>query len=211
MTEQSSYTQLSLGFAGMVQAAHLVYTIAQSGQIKNPNAFSASIHSIFQLSAANTTDIFFDRSHLQLGLEQSMRLLQGKADKSMAESTRYLMGMLYLEKKLSRDKQKTQLLTEKIQMTIEQLKFFSETHENTLARLAEIYVTVLGSFNHRIKIYGSELHLKNTVHVHQIRSLLLAGIRSAVLWRQLGGNRWKILLGRKKLLVACRHHLDDLL
>ena len=29
--------------------------------------------------------------------------------------------------------------------------------------------------------------------------LLLAGIRAALLWRQAGGNRWKLLLERGKL------------
>ena len=35
---------------------------------------------------------------------------------------------------------------------------------------------------------------------NKIRSLLLAGIRSAMLWRQCGGKRWQILLGRKRML-----------
>ena len=33
-----------------------------------------------------------------------------------------------------------------------------------------------------------------------IRALLLAGIRSAVLWRQLGGRRWRLVTQRQRLL-----------
>ncbi len=38
-----------------------------------------------------------------------------------------------------------------------------------------------------------------------IRALLLAGIRAAFLWRQLGGRRWRLLLQRKKLLQASQN------
>lgn len=34
----------------------------------------------------------------------------------------------------------------------------------------------------------------------KIRALLLAGIRSARLWRQLGGHRWQLVFSRSKLL-----------
>jgi high frequency lysogenization protein len=34
----------------------------------------------------------------------------------------------------------------------------------------------------------------------EIRALLLAGIRSARLWRQLGGHRWQLVISRRKLL-----------
>ncbi|WP_243260442.1 DUF489 family protein, partial [Pseudomonas aeruginosa] len=34
----------------------------------------------------------------------------------------------------------------------------------------------------------------------RIRALLLAGIRSARLWRQLGGSRWQMVFSRRRLL-----------
>ena len=36
-------------------------------------------------------------------------------------------------------------------------------------------------------------------------ALLLAGIRSAYLWRQLGGRRWKLVLQRKPMLEASQN------
>ena len=38
----------------------------------------------------------------------------------------------------------------------------------------------------------------------KIRACLLAGIRSAVLWRQVGGSKWQLLFHRKKLVQAAR-------
>jgi high frequency lysogenization protein len=36
--------------------------------------------------------------------------------------------------------------------------------------------------------------------VDWVRTLLLAGLRSAVLWRQLGGGRFDLMFGRKKIM-----------
>ncbi len=52
----------------------------------------------------------------------------------------------------------------------------------------------------RVKVTGSEAHLGNPRNADIIRALLLAGMRSAFLWRQLGGRRWKLLWQRKQLL-----------
>ena len=38
----------------------------------------------------------------------------------------------------------------------------------------------------------------------KIRACLLAGIRSAVLWRQVGGSKWQLLFHRKKLVQAAQ-------
>ena len=45
-------------------------------------------------------------------------------------------------------------------------------------------------------------HLQQTDTAAKIRALLLAGIRSARLWRQLGGHRWQLIFSRRKLLDA---------
>jgi len=34
---------------------------------------------------------------------------------------------------------------------------------------------------------------------NRIRALLLAGIRSAVLWYQLGGRRWRLVVYRRRI------------
>ncbi len=45
-------------------------------------------------------------------------------------------------------------------------------------------------------------HLQQTDNAAKIRALLLAGIRSARLWRQLGGHRWQLIFSRRKLLAT---------
>ena len=41
--------------------------------------------------------------------------------------------------------------------------------------------------------------LSNEDNAAAIRALLLAGVRSALFWRQLGGRRWQLLFFRNRL------------
>jgi high frequency lysogenization protein len=66
--------------------------------------------------------------------------------------------------------------------------------------ISGIYQDTISTFQFRIKVSGSMTQLQNPANADLIRALLLAGIRSAFLWRQLGGRRWKLLLQRRKLL-----------
>jgi len=38
--------------------------------------------------------------------------------------------------------------------------------------------------------------------------LLFAGVRGAVLWRQRGGSRWKLLLQRRKHVIEAQRLID---
>jgi high frequency lysogenization protein len=48
-------------------------------------------------------------------------------------------------------------------------------------------------------VNGEQQYLTRPDVVNKIRSVLLAGIRSAILWKQCGGSRWKFLFYRKKI------------
>ena len=50
-------------------------------------------------------------------------------------------------------------------------------------------------------VKGEPPHLQNPDNINKIRALLLAGIRSAMLWRQVGGLRRHIIFNRRKLLT----------
>jgi high frequency lysogenization protein len=58
-------------------------------------------------------------------------------------------------------------------------------------------------------INGEVSYLKDPEKVTCIRALLLAGIRSAVLWRQKGGRRWEIVLSRNKYMKVINKILSE--
>ena len=50
--------------------------------------------------------------------------------------------------------------------------------------------------------------LKDETIVLKVRAVLLAGVRAGYLFHELGGRKWQILLGRKKLADSARRLLD---
>ena len=57
-------------------------------------------------------------------------------------------------------------------------------------------------------VRGEPEYLSQAGNANRIRALLLSGIRAAVLWRQLGGNRLRLLFSRSRI-VRCAHGLLD--
>ena len=74
-------------------------------------------------------------------------------------------------------------------------------------RLGALYSETLGTVRPRIMVQGSALHLNQPRTVARIRTLLLAAVRAAVLWRQVGGTRWSLLLARGRIGAAARRLL----
>jgi high frequency lysogenization protein len=50
--------------------------------------------------------------------------------------------------------------------------------------------------------------LKSDANQHHIRALLLAGLRSALLWNQVGGKRRHFIFSRKQMLKAAQQLLQ---
>ena len=73
-----------------------------------------------------------------------------------------------------------------------------------MARFADLYLKTISTLTPRIMVSGSQLHLNNPENASRIRALLLAGVRAAILWRQSGGSRWKLLVRRNALLREAR-------
>ena len=68
-------------------------------------------------------------------------------------------------------------------------------------RIAKVYTETISKLSPRIVVHGKPQYLQADRTVYWIRTLLFAGLRSAFLWRQLGGNRWRLMFGRKRLLA----------
>jgi high frequency lysogenization protein len=68
----------------------------------------------------------------------------------------------------------------------------------------------LSTFNYRIQVKGEQKFLENPENINKVRALLLAGVRSAVLWRQKGGSRLQLLFSRAKTLQTTTRLLNSL-
>lgn len=192
-----------IALAGLFQAADLAAEIAHKAMVESA-PLEASVYSLFQIDAESTESVFGEITGVNRGLSTLIQQLDGGKRRRNLEVTRYVVQLLHLERKLSKDRKMLVILSQGLDQATANLEHFGMTHSNTLARLADLYSTTISTMKPRILVQGSPMHLQNPDNVNKIRTLLLAGIRAARLWRQCGGNRLQLFLGRRTLLEAAR-------
>ena len=79
------------------------------------------------------------------------------------------------------------------------------THPDVLAALGSLYADTVSHLRPRVLVQGNPHYLGQAGVVAEIRAVLLAALRSAVLWRQLGGSLWDFLLRRREHGAGDRH------
>ncbi|MCW9716360.1 high frequency lysogenization protein HflD [Avibacterium sp. 21-594] len=196
----ADYYDITLALAGVCQAAALVKQFAHHGSADNL-AFNASLQSLLQTSPENTLAVYGgNAANLKLGLQTLMEQLNGRD----AELTRYWVSLLALEGKLSKSPKAKAELAQRIAYLPSQLNFYDLLDEQMISNLASIYVDVISPLGSRIQVLGAPDYLQQQGIQHRIRASLLTGIRSAVLWRQVGGKKYQFLFSRGKIATTAQ-------
>ena len=199
--DEQQHLDRVLALAALFQAAALVKEIARTG-VPEAEPYAASIHSVLQIDAADVETLFGSRQGLTKGLGVLAQQLGKRNAQRDLELTRYAVSLLFLERKLAKRTEMLQRVRDGIEAAASQAEYFTELHDNVIARLADIYSETISRLAPRILVTGESQHLENPTNANKIRALLLAGIRAAVLWRQLGGNRLRLLFTRRRLTAA---------
>ncbi|NOQ64679.1 MAG: high frequency lysogenization protein HflD [Methyloprofundus sp.] len=201
-------TYQTIALAGISQSAHLVHQLATTGRA-DPEALEACLQSILTLDADNPVDIYGGLAGIKLGLEQ----LSGQLSSNQIhnpEQARYSASLVFLESKFSEKPDMQTQVHNKIERAQKQSEHFGVMHENVIASLADIYHSTLSTIEPRIMVNGDQTYLASPVVINKIRALLLAGIRSAMLWKQCGGSRWRFLFFRRKLQLEADFLLSEI-
>ncbi len=231
MTNRHSETERVMALSGLVQAAFLVSNIARSGMVSQ-TSLESSLNSIFVTNPANTLDVYEGTAGIATGIRVAGELFEKFNIESHVDVVRYVLALIQLERKVSRYPEKLRAIGAGISLIDEKRnlnqQIDTQSHDqgdaqdndqrniqvhaqnrrridqSLVSELAALYETELGVFDPRINILGKENHLKNDNNISRIRALLLSGIRSAVLWHQLGGRRWQLLLTRRSVHQALK-------
>ncbi len=201
----------ALALAGLFQATHLVEQIARTGKV-NDRELKTCIESLFQTHPHSIEDIYGgSRDNLKLGFTE-LRFFTGGKNRtgSSPDVMRYALGVLHLESKLRKHKKMMPKVSSGIEHAKRQLDHFHSSHENLIANLSGLYQETLSTLRFRIHVTGSAQHLQNPQNAHKIRALLLCAVRSAILWRQMGGRRWQLLFNRQKLNRSCKEAMEKM-
>ena len=206
-----NYYDITLALAGICQSAHLVQQLAHQGQCQ-PDALNVSLRSVIDLNPGSTLAVFGNvEANLRLGLETLMAVLNSSSRQGMgAELTRYTLSMMVLERKLSGNKSALDTLAQRIGQLDRQLAHYELGSETITSAMAAIYVDVVSPLGPRIQVTGSPAVLQNPLLQSKVRATLLAGIRAAVLWQQVGGGRFQLMLSRQRLLREAKTILSRL-
>lgn len=208
-SERSNLEQQAIALAGVVQAARLVDQLSKTGSY--PLEFlEPSIHSLFEFDPAQVEDIFGGVAGVKLGLHNLASLLASRQAEEHGDLVRYLFNLLYLERKFSADPGMMSVVRSRLEHASFRAEHFAGHVNDVCHSVSGIYQDTLSKLKFRIKVTGSAQHLQDSKNADIIRALLLAGIRAAFLWRQLGGRRWKLLFQRKALLRSAQDLSRDL-
>jgi len=194
----NTITNQTIALAGIAQAAALVQQLATKGTA-DPAALEASIASILKIDSDSVIDVYGGGlSGIKLGLEQLNLQMTGYKIVN-PEQARYSASLVFLENQLSGRKDLLKSIQIGITKAQAQSEHFGLLHENVLANLGEVYQSTISTLQPRIMVNGEQRYLSSPDVANKIRACLLAGIRSAILWKQCGGTRWKFLFYRKKI------------
>ena len=198
----------TLALAGVFQAVQLVQEVAKYGHCDEA-ATETCINSVFKIEASDAESVF----GRALCVSNGLRLIQTQFGEQAApdnrELSKYLLGVLYLERKLAKHPELLAEILKGIERAKGQLKHYPPTHPNVIASLADTYSNTVSTLTPRLIIEGEQGYLTRPDVANSVRALLLAAIRSAVLWSQCGGSRWQLMFSRGKLVHEARRLINS--
>ena len=195
-----------IALAGIHQAAHCVQRIANRGTV-DTEQMEPCIYSLFQIDADDVPSVYGSAGAVATGARQVIAQITGQPERDV-ELTRYVVTLLKHERTLAGRSAMMGEIAGRISAAANARGDLPLLDREVLSGLAGIYTDTISKLQPRIIVRGNPLYLKNPDNQDRIRALLLAGIRAAILWRQVGGTRWQVLLGRRRLLDAARAYLD---
>jgi high frequency lysogenization protein len=196
-----------IALAGLHQAAHCVQRIANRGSVDS-GQMEPCIYSLFQIDAEDVPSVFGAAGAVATGARQIIAQLTGQPERDL-ELTRYVISLMKHERLLSGRGDMLAAIGDGLEAAAAARVGRSLLDRAVLSRLAGIYSATVSKLEPRIIVRGNPLYLQNPENQERIRALLLAGIRAAMLWRQVGGRRMQILLGRRRLLESARGYLNE--
>lgn len=201
---QHNAREQAIALAAIFQAAELVANLARKGSLDSSYA-KPLLESILVVNAASTEDIYGGQFDCQGNLAQGRRIakeVMGKGrDAINPDTIRYALSMIHLESKLRKEPEMLSAIGQRLRQLERQLEHYDDVmHENIVAGISGMYQDTLSKLSFRIQVHGDSRFLQQPQIAHQVRAILMAGIRAAMLWRQVGGKRWHLIFKRKALL-----------
>jgi high frequency lysogenization protein len=193
-----------LALAGLAQALGQVRRIAETGQAETA-VVGTALDSVFRIDADSPEGVYGDASALEPGLRLLRDYLGGRVADALLP--RLALSVLQLERRFVADEVLGRRVRDGILAASPEAHRLGSSHPDVLAALGKLYADTVSRLRPRVMVQGNPHYLGQANVVAEIRAVLLAALRSAVLWRQLGGSFWDFLLRRRAMSEAIQARL----
>lgn len=200
-----SFDDRVLALAGIAQALQQVRRIAETGHSEAAIVRTA-MDSVMRIDAPTPEAVYGSARQVEPGLRLLRDYFRNQGKDQLLP--RLALSVMQLERRFVREAATVDKVDTGIGSTSARLAELGESnHPDVLAAMAELYKNSISQLKPKIMVQGNPHYLNQATVVAEIRALLLAAVRSAVLWRQLGGNYWDFLFSRKAMVEAIERHL----
>lgn len=223
----ASDDERTLALAGVYQASVLTQDLARRGRCDD-EVLTSSIESLFTFDAPTTIEVYGNVNALSCGLRTVVNRMATQAEITDFELSRYVMSLTQLAGRLQRDGATAQKLYDGIRSlsraaqisapenssasednaTNDSMHSMHSMHNMDLCEgLADVYTTTISKMSPQVIVHGEHGHLSDSQIVAKVRTALLAGVRSAWLWHQLGGRKWHLILQKNRYIASAASQL----
>lgn len=193
-----------LALAGLAQALRQVRRVAETGQAEG-QVLETALSSVFRIDAGSAPEVYGGVANVRPGLMLLRDYLANRGQDPLLP--RLALAVTQLERRFDRDEAVAARVHAGVLEAAAEAERLGPAHPDVLTRLGALYADTVSHLRPRVLVQGNPHYLGQAAIVAEIRAMLLAALRSAVLWRQMGGTPWDFLLRRGAMARA----LDDLL
>lgn len=197
----------TIALAGVCQAAFFANELASTGRVRDIQGFEASLNSLYVIDCDDISEIYgSELSNINTGLKTLHYAFN--RDNDYLTVLKYTLTLLTLERKLNKNTDYLNKIQKGIQDSLHFVLPDDKFPAPLISKLANTYSSTISLLQPRIILNGKPEYLKQAAITEKIRAVLLAGIRSSVLWTQMGGTQWQLLF-KRKLLVETAEKLKN--
>jgi high frequency lysogenization protein len=193
-----------LALAGLVQALRQVRQIAETGQA-DAEVLGTALDSVFRIDADSPAAIYGGERAVAPGLHLLEDYFNNQGQDE--QLPRLALSVLQLERRFAKEDVTATKVREGILALAPAATRLGSGHPDVLSALGSLYADTVSHLRPRVMVQGNPHYLGQANVVAEIRAVLMAALRSAVLWRQLGGSLWDFVLRRREISASVQSKL----
>jgi high frequency lysogenization protein len=193
-----------LALAGLVQALRQVRQIAETGEA-DAEVLGTALDSVFRIDADSPAAIYGGERAVAPGLHLLEDYFNNQGQDE--QLPRLALSVLQLERRFAKEDVTATKVREGILALAPAATRLGSGHPDVLSALGSLYADTVSHLRPRVMVQGNPHYLGQANVVAEIRAVLMAALRSAVLWRQLGGSLWDFVLRRREISASVQSKL----